>query len=69
MLAHVIFRWTIRVRATAKPQVRNYSNSRGSGKLMSVEFVDKSGEIRATAFNEAADKFGPIIEANKVNYN
>ena len=63
----MIFRWTIRVRATAKPQVRNYSNSRGSGKLMSVEFVDKSGEIRATAFNEAADKFGPIIEANKVS--
>lgn len=63
----MIFRWTIHVRATAKPQVRNYSNSRGSGKLMSVEFVDKSGEIRATAFNEAADKFGPIIEANKVS--
>ena len=63
----MIFRWTIRVRATTKPQVRNYSNSRGSGKLMSVEFVDKSGEIRATAFNEAADKFGPIIEANKVS--
>jgi len=55
------------VRAVAKPQVRNYSNSRGEGKIMSVEFVDKSGEIRATAFNEEADKFAPIIEANKVS--
>ena len=64
----MIFRWTIRVRAIAKPQVHNYSNWRGSGKIMSVEFVDKSGKIRATAFNEAADKFGPIIEANKVSY-
>ena len=63
----MMFRWIIRVRATAKPQVRNYSNSRGSGKVMSVEFVDKSGEICATAFNEAADKFGPMIEANKVS--
>ena len=51
----------------AKPQVRNYSNSRGSGKLMSVEFIDKSGEIYATTFNKAVDKFGPIIEANKVS--
>lgn len=63
-----MIRWTIRVRATAKPVVRNYSNSRGAGKVMSVEFVDNSGEIRATAFNEAADKFGPLIEANKVIY-
>ena len=62
-----MFRSTICVRATAKPQVHNYSNSRGSGKLMSVELVDKSGEMRATGFNEAADKFGPIIEANKVS--
>ena len=62
-----MFRWTIRVRAMAKPQVRNYSNSRGSGKVMSVEFVNKSDEIRATAFNEAANKFGPMIEANKVS--
>ena len=55
------------MRAVAKPQVRNYSNSRGEGRLMSVEFVDKSGEIRATAFNEAADRLAPIIEANKVS--
>ena len=64
----MIIRWTIRVRAAAKPQVRNYSNSRGAGKLMKVEFVDKSGEISATAFNEAADKFASVIEADKVSY-
>ena len=63
----MMFRWTIHVRATAKSQVRNYSNSRGPGKLISIEFADKSGEIRATAFNEAADRFGPMIEVNKVS--
>jgi len=55
------------VRAVAKPQVRNYSNSRGEGKVMSIEFVDKSGEIRATAFNQVADRIAPLIEANKVS--
>ena len=64
----MIFRWIIHVRATSKPQVRNYSSLKGSGRVMSVELVDKSGEIRATSFNEAADKFGQIIKANKVSY-
>ena len=63
----MIFRWTIHVRATYKSEVRRYSNLRGSGKLISIEFADKSGEIRATAFHEAVDKFGPMIEVNKVS--
>ena len=35
-------RWTIRARVTAKPPLRTYSNSRGEGKIMSVDLLDES---------------------------
>ncbi|XP_036762071.1 replication protein A 70 kDa DNA-binding subunit isoform X2 [Manis pentadactyla] len=61
-------KWTICARVTNKSQIRTWSNSRGEGKLFSIELVDESGEIRATAFNEQADKFFPLIDVNKVYY-
>ncbi|CAH2219942.1 replication A 70 kDa DNA-binding subunit [Pelobates cultripes] len=61
-------KWTIRARVTNKGQIRTWSNSRGEGKLFSIEMVDESGEIRATAFNEQVDKFFSLLEVNKVYY-
>ncbi|KAM6463199.1 replication protein A 70 kDa DNA-binding subunit isoform 2-T2 [Liasis olivaceus] len=61
-------KWTICARVTQKSQIRTWSNSRGEGKLFSVEMVDESGEIRATAFNDQVDKFFPLLELNKVYY-
>nr|XP_033778336.1 replication protein A 70 kDa DNA-binding subunit [Geotrypetes seraphini]XP_033778337.1 replication protein A 70 kDa DNA-binding subunit [Geotrypetes seraphini] len=61
-------KWTIRARVTNKSQIRNWSNSRGEGKLFSIELVDESGEIRATGFNEQVDKFFSLIEVNKVYF-
>ncbi|XP_041521548.1 replication protein A 70 kDa DNA-binding subunit [Microtus oregoni] len=61
-------KWTICARVTNKSQIRTWSNSRGEGKLFSIELVDETGEIRATAFNEQVDKFFPLIEVNKVYY-
>ncbi|XP_004857206.1 replication protein A 70 kDa DNA-binding subunit isoform X1 [Heterocephalus glaber] len=61
-------KWTVCARVTNKSQIRTWSNSRGEGKLFSLELVDESGEIRATAFNEQVDKFFPLIEVNKVYY-
>ncbi|KAJ6657265.1 hypothetical protein lerEdw1_002632 [Lerista edwardsae] len=61
-------KWTVCARVTQKGQVRTWSNSRGEGKLFSIEMVDESGEIRATAFNDQVDKFFPLIELNKVYY-
>ncbi|XP_058416100.1 replication protein A 70 kDa DNA-binding subunit isoform X2 [Diceros bicornis minor] len=61
-------KWTICARVTNKSQIRTWSNSRGEGKLFSIELVDESGEIRATAFNEQADKFFPLLDVNKVYY-
>ncbi|KAI0216920.1 Replication protein A 70 kDa DNA-binding subunit [Lamellibrachia satsuma] len=61
-------RWTIRARVTSKSNIRTWSNSRGEGKLFSMNFLDESGEIRATAFKNEVDKFYDFIQLNKVYY-
>lgn len=38
-------RWTIRARVTNKSTIRTWSNSRGDGKLFSMELVDESVSI------------------------
>ncbi|MBN3304615.1 RFA1 protein, partial [Amia calva] len=61
-------KWTIRARVTNKSSIRTWSNSRGDGKLFSMEIVDESGEIRVTGFNEQVDKYYSLIEISKVYY-
>ncbi|XP_066520386.1 replication protein A 70 kDa DNA-binding subunit [Hoplias malabaricus] len=61
-------KWTIRARVTNKSTIRTWSNSRGEGKLFSMEIVDESGEIRVTGFNQEVDKFYSLIEQGKVYY-
>ncbi|KAI7800786.1 replication protein A 70 kDa DNA-binding subunit [Triplophysa rosa] len=61
-------KWTIRVRVTNKSSIRTWSNSRGDGKLFSMELVDESGEIRVTGFNQEVEKFYSLIEQGKVYY-
>ncbi|XP_054650224.1 replication protein A 70 kDa DNA-binding subunit [Dunckerocampus dactyliophorus] len=61
-------KWTIRVRVTNKSSIRTWSNSRGDGKLFSMELVDESGEIRVTGFNQEVDTFYTLIEVGKVYY-
>ncbi|KAJ3590727.1 hypothetical protein NHX12_008676 [Muraenolepis orangiensis] len=61
-------KWTIRARVTNKSSIRTWSNSRGDGKLFSMEIVDETGEIRITGFNQEVDKFYSIIEVGKVFY-
>ncbi|XP_054907626.1 replication protein A 70 kDa DNA-binding subunit-like [Poeciliopsis prolifica] len=63
-----ISKWTIRARVTNKSNIRNWSNSRGEGKLFSFEVVDESGEIRITAFNNEVDKYFTLLEQGKVYY-
>lgn len=62
----VSVRWTIKVRVTNKSDIRTWSNSRGEGKLFSMDLVDQSGEIRATAFKDQVDKFYDVVEKGKV---
>jgi len=61
-------RWTIRARVTNKSQIRHWSNSKGEGRLFNVDLLDESGEIKATGFNDAVDKFYEILETGKVYY-
>lgn len=61
-------KWTIKARVTNKSAIRTWSNSKGEGKLFSMDLLDETGEIRATAFNAECDRFYDIIEVNKVYY-
>jgi len=55
----------IRARVTSKGDVRTWSNSKGEGKLFSVELLDDSGEIRMTGFKESVDQFYDLLEVKK----
>lgn len=60
-------KWTIKARITAKSDIRTWSNARGEGKLFSIDLLDsEGGEIRATFFKDACDKFFPMLEEDKV---
>lgn len=61
-------KWTIKARVTNKSDIRKWSNSRGEGYLFSMDFLDGSGEIRATAFKEQCDKFYNMIEVGKLYF-
>lgn len=61
-------KWTIKARVTSKSEIKHWSNARGDGKLFSVNLLDESGEIRATGFNDAVDRFYPLLQENKVFY-
>lgn len=57
----------IKVRVTRKGQIREWSNDRGTGKLFSVDLLDHTGgEIQATMFNDAVDKFYATFEEGMV---
>ncbi|CBY01885.1 hypothetical protein IAQ61_006485 [Plenodomus lingam] len=61
-------KWTIRARCTSKSDMKEWHNAKGSGKLFSVNLLDDTGEIRATAFTEVADKLFPVFEEGVVYY-
>jgi len=61
--------WTIRARVTNKSEMKEFARKTGTGtgKLFSVELIDAAGdEIRATAFNEVAEKLFDIMQVGHV---
>lgn len=58
--------WAIKARVSFKSDVKVWSNQRGSGSLFNVHFLDETGEIRATAFNDACTKFSEMLQEGKV---
>ncbi|ORE09798.1 replication factor-a protein [Rhizopus microsporus var. microsporus] len=61
-------RWTIKARVTQKSQIKQWHNNRGDGKLFSLNLLDQSGEIKATAFNDQVDRLYHMLEEGKVYY-
>lgn len=61
-------RWVIKARVTNKTDMKTWHNDRsGGGKLFSVDLLDAGGgQIRATMFNDAADKFFHVLQLNQV---
>lgn len=57
----------IKARVTNKSDIRTWSNSRGEGKLFSMDLIDESGEIRCTAFKNQCDRFYDLIEVCIIN--
>lgn len=60
--------WTIKARVSYKGDLRTWQNARGQGKLFNVNFLDESDEIRATAFNEVAERMYETLQEGKVYY-
>ncbi|GMM57170.1 replication factor A subunit protein [Maudiozyma humilis] len=60
--------WTIKARVSYKGDIKTWHNQRGEGKLLNVNFLDTSGEIRATAFNDQATKYNELLQEGKVYY-
>lgn len=67
-ISSYVTQWKIRARITAKAPLRTFtkSNADKSGKVFSVDLLDaQGGEIRASFFNDAADKFYNKLEKGK----
>lgn len=61
-------KWTIKVRCTNKSDIKTWHNRNGEGKLFSVNLLDESGEIKATAFNDQCDAFFDMFQEGNVYY-
>lgn len=59
-------KWTIKARVISKSDVKQWHNQKGEGKLFSCTFMDESGEIRATGFNDAVDNLYELLQEGQV---
>ncbi|CAO3686469.1 unnamed protein product [Umbelopsis ramanniana] len=61
-------RWIIKARVTQKSDIKFWHKGTSEGKLFSVNLLDKSGEIKATAFNAEVDRLHSMLQENKTYY-
>jgi len=61
-------KWTIKARVTQKSDIKTWVKPSGEGKLFSVNLLDESAEIRATAFNDQVDQFYDQLQEGNVYY-
>ena len=53
------------MRVSQRRNIREYSNSRGSGKVISCVLGDSTGDIQLTAFNADAEKLYETLDNDK----
>ncbi|KAA8901948.1 hypothetical protein FN846DRAFT_780784 [Sphaerosporella brunnea] len=61
-------KWTIKARVINKSDIKTWSNQRSEGKLFTVTFLDETGEIRATGFNQECDTYFELLQEGQVYY-
>jgi replication factor A1 len=61
-------KWTIKARVSAKSDIKTWHKASGEGKLFSVNLLDESGEIKATAFNDQCDQYYDVLQEGCVYY-
>lgn len=61
-------KWTIKARCTHKSEIKHWHNKNGEGKLFSVNFLDDSGEIKATGFNDQCDLLYDVFQEGGVYF-
>lgn len=61
-------KWTIKARCTHKSDIKHWHNKNGEGKLFSANFLDETGEIRATGFNDQCDLLYDLLQEGSVYY-
>jgi len=62
-------RWTIKGRCTYKSAIKPYQSERGNGTVARIHLLgEDTGEIEATLWREAVDKFYEVFEVGKVYY-
>lgn len=59
-------RWTVKARVLTKSDVRKFSNSRGESQLFKADLKDQSGEMSATFFGRAVDKYFTMLKCGQV---
>jgi replication factor A1 len=61
-------KWTVKARVSQKSDIKYWHKASGEGKLFSVNLLDESGEIKATAFNDQVDQFFDLLQEGQVYY-
>jgi replication factor A1 len=52
----------VKARVTNKSPIKTWSNSKGEGKLFSMDLLDETGEIRMTGFNLQVDMLYDLLK-------
>lgn len=67
-LSSFAHKWTIKARVSYKSAIKTWHKNNSEGKLFSVNLLDESGEIKATAFNDQVDQFYDVLQEGQVYY-